>query len=91
MPLSRGIPSIDDVISQLNDGLNSVTRMGRGAIGDFFSQAVISFMVSTAGATASERDSQTWIGWRAELDGVQRSLGQSGFSRQDELGKAVTD
>jgi hypothetical protein len=32
--------------SQINDGLNSVARMRRGAIEDFYLQAVISFMVS---------------------------------------------
>jgi hypothetical protein len=31
---------------QINDGLNSVARMRRGAIEDFYLQAVISFMVS---------------------------------------------
>ncbi|KAJ9103285.1 hypothetical protein QFC21_002708 [Naganishia friedmannii] len=40
-----------DLTGMLHDGLNSVTRMGRGAIGDFFSQAVISFMVGERNLT----------------------------------------
>ncbi|KAJ9101480.1 hypothetical protein QFC19_005131 [Naganishia cerealis] len=40
-----------DLTGMIHDGLNSVTRMGRGAIGDFFSQAVISFMVGERNLT----------------------------------------
>ncbi|KAI5451680.1 hypothetical protein NCC49_001661 [Naganishia albida] len=40
-----------DLTGMIHDGLNSVTRMGRGAIGDFFSQAVISFMIGERNLT----------------------------------------